>query len=205
MRGALLAVLSIAFAGDAAAAAVTFDFGGTISWASPQLTGTFASGQPIVGSITIESTTANTQPAPGLGYFPGAIVAASFTIGSLAYTATGNVQVRDNWNGPLDQYLFLLYPIGPSVAGYNPSVLQVSLSNSSNPAAIVGDGLPGAGLTLSGFSGGFDFSLNAGGPNVSTYGELQSFSAAPVPLPAAAWLLLSGLGGLGLVARRKAA
>lgn len=34
--------------------------------------------------------------------------------------------------------------------------------------------------------------------------DVTATNGSPVPLPAAAWLLLSGLGGLGFVARRKA-
>lgn len=47
---------------------------------------------------------------------------------------------------------------------------------------------------------------NAAGPAqwlLSSNGAL-TYSVAPVPLPAAAWLLLSGLAGLGVVGRRKA-
>jgi hypothetical protein len=40
--------------------------------------------------------------------------------------------------------------------------------------------------------------------NSSVGGAFYS-TPAPVPLPAAAWLLLSGLAGLGFVARRRQA
>jgi hypothetical protein len=37
------------------------------------------------------------------------------------------------------------------------------------------------------------------------YGTVTSISAQPVPLPASAWLMLSGLSGLGFLARRRSA
>jgi hypothetical protein len=52
------------------------------------------------------------------------------------------------------------------------------------------------GIFYAGFTGG-----TGGYANVQ---DILSFSdVAPVPLPAAVWLLLSGLGGLGAVARRR--
>ena len=49
--------------------------------------------------------------------------------------------------------------------------------------------------------------LNNGGqqPGLSNITLMGTASPAPVPLPAAAWLLLAGVGALGAAARRKAA
>lgn len=53
---------------------------------------------------------------------------------------------------------------------------------------------------------GFDLArlYTIGTFSLSNTGTLSFAPAAPVPLPAAAWLLLSGLAGLGVVGRRKA-
>ncbi len=47
----------------------------------------------------------------------------------------------------------------------------------------------------------FGFTAATGG--ASSQHEVFNFSTTPVPLPAAAWLLLSGLGGLGVFGRRR--
>ncbi|MBK6451776.1 MAG: VPLPA-CTERM sorting domain-containing protein [Proteobacteria bacterium] len=47
------------------------------------------------------------------------------------------------------------------------------------------------------------FGFTAGTGSASSLHEVFDFSTTPVPLPAAAWLLLSGLAGLGFVGRRR--
>lgn len=49
------------------------------------------------------------------------------------------------------------------------------------------------------------FSFNGGNPKSVSHISVYTSGVAAVPLPAAGWLLLAGLGGLGLVARRRRA
>jgi hypothetical protein len=109
----------------------------------------------------------------------------------------------------------------PTVSVQNPnysslSSIQLDGSNSFSGTAVP-DAIPGAifllnnGLPLTG--GPYVTSINAGyGYSPSSvfneaFGYKLSYevAASPVPLPAAAWLLLSGLGGLAAARRRKTA
>jgi hypothetical protein len=51
--------------------------------------------------------------------------------------------------------------------------------------------------------GGFGQLFNGAASNSFLTYEITSVSLAPVPLPASAWLLLSALGGLGVLGRRR--
>jgi hypothetical protein len=72
-----------------------------------------------------------------------------------------------------------------------PKVLSDVLADNPWP------GFAGATVQFQYFSGRFP------GTNGWAIMQLDSMTPAPVPLPAAAWLMLSGLGGLGVFARKR--
>ena len=95
--------------------------------------------------------------------------------------------------GSVDNYNILkLYNNGSLVA----TILNTDISPSPTNAA----GRGASYVTISGVT--FDEIRFSADTNAF---EFSNLSSTPVPLPAAAWLLLSGLAGLGFVGRRKAA
>jgi hypothetical protein len=78
-----------------------------------------------------------------------------------------------------------------------------SLSNSGAFQDYMVSGIPfsSIGFTISGI---LNRSAIAGNPNESTRFDIRA-ATAPIPLPAAGWMLLAAFGGLGVMARRRKA
>jgi hypothetical protein len=171
---------------------------------------------PARSSLTIDNTAFNIDPVP--------IGTADYLIGTLTWenAASPGSITPDEFSATADMFLNFTSPVAfAGVEGLSFGIENTVNAAGDDIAFMVGDGdlnfglpLPvsSGNLTLNGFSvalltgsaGSFSNGLwqNAEG-GTSVLGVYANISA--VPLPAAGWLMIAGLGGLAALRRRKKA
>jgi hypothetical protein len=146
---------------------------------------TFASGATFVGDVTFANDFSSYSAVTGTLY--------GYDYGTTGYQGTGSDAISWVWY-PGSNY---------STAGGNSfSNWLMDGTNTSNFSNFITFGYTytASGITL--FTGGLGYgTVN----NVDYNDPLVSGTATPVPLPASAWLLLSGLVGVGAMARKRLA
>jgi hypothetical protein len=193
----------------------------------PAIYSALTTGQQITGTYTINYGAANQvsgglpgsaswdyQSIGGAGIPPGSVAPAALVFSSTATVGTGVNAVHYATYGPSSWYTESYVQGGGSGIGSFNGFEQIILPDTTTsgvssmtlngpPAPYDVNGLPV--LQSSGGSGYFE--TVATGSTGIVYYNISSLTA--VPLPAAVWLLLSGLGGLGgiglLGRKRKAA
>lgn len=193
------------------AAPVTYQFGGTISSVDPLLAGEISPDATFFGSVTFDTSTADSDPNPTRGVYTPA-PAFSLVVGGLSYSrnsgGSGSVTIQNEFSPSVDSFLANSggQIIGQEILGYSAFGIFLLLEDYTG-TAFSGDGFP---LDPPDFS---DFDLasfrmqfrNDLGEAVGIAGSLNFLreeNIVSIPEPASLMLFGLSLACLGLLRQR---